>query len=92
MSERCHLRLDMFHTPNEPVVGFRRAGPGSARTTPTKMSGRGAITLPSGRNDQHLPIGAQLSAASRHEDRLPRVASQLDTARRWADRRPPVHL
>ncbi|MGO9876337.1 MAG: hypothetical protein ACLPVY_21390 [Acidimicrobiia bacterium] len=91
MSERCHLRLGKFHTHDEPIVGFRHAGPGTG-TPLTKMSGRGAITFPSGSNDQDLPIGAQLSAASGHEDLLRRVTSQLETARRPADRRPPIHL
>jgi Asp-tRNA(Asn)/Glu-tRNA(Gln) amidotransferase A subunit family amidase len=37
-----------------------------------------------------LPIGVQLAAAQNREDVLLRVASQVEAARPWADRRPPV--
>ena len=38
-----------------------------------------------------LPIGVQLVAAPFREDLLFRVAGQLEAARPWANRRPPVH-
>jgi amidase len=38
-----------------------------------------------------LPIGVQLVAATGREDLLFRVAAQLEAARPWIDRRPPVH-
>jgi amidase len=41
--------------------------------------------------DKGLPIGVQLVAAPFREDLLFRVAAQLEQARPWADRRPPVH-
>jgi amidase len=38
-----------------------------------------------------LPVGVQLVAAIGREDLLIRVASQLEQARPWSKRRPPVH-
>jgi len=42
-------------------------------------------------SDAGLPIGVQLVAAPYREDLLIRVAAQLEQARPWAHRRPPVH-
>jgi amidase len=53
-------------------------------------TGQPAISLPLHWNDQGLPIGVQLVAPYGREDVLIRVAAQLEQARPWADRRPPV--
>ena len=41
-------------------------------------------------SDEGLPIGVQLVAAYGREDVLIRIASQLEQAQPWAERRPPV--
>jgi amidase len=55
------------------------------------ISGQPAMNVPLTWNAAGLPIGVQLGARLGDEATLFRVASQLETARPWATRRPPVH-
>jgi amidase len=59
-------------------------------TTHFNVTGQPAISLPLHWNDEGLPIGVQLVAGFGREDVLFRVASQLEAAHPWADRRPPT--
>jgi amidase len=58
---------------------------------PFDVTGQPAMSLPLHWNDDGLPIGVQLVAAYGREDVLLRAAAQLERARPWAGRRPPVH-
>jgi amidase len=60
-------------------------------TSPFNLTGQPAISLPLHWTTQGLPVGVQLTAAIGREDLLIRVASQLEQAQPWIDRRPPVH-
>ncbi len=60
-------------------------------TMPFDVTGQPAISLPLHWNAEGLPIGIQLVAATGREDLLIRLAAQLEAARPWRDRRPPVH-
>jgi amidase len=74
--------------------GFNAAGrsvPFGAYTAPYNVTGQPAMSVPLYWSDSGLPIGVQLVAAPFREDLLIRVAAQLEQARPWADRRPPVH-
>src|SRR4051812_11496262 len=66
------------------------ATPYAAFTVPFNVTGQPAMSVPLSWSDG-LPIGTQLVAATGREDLLVRVAAQLEAARPWIDRRPPVH-
>jgi len=77
--------------PDDPMFGFTRSAGFAAFTPAFNVTGQPAISLPLFWNDEGLPIGTQLVAAYGREDVLIRIASQLEVARPWVDRRPPVH-
>jgi amidase len=60
-------------------------------TSPFNMTGQPVISLPLHWTPEGLPVGIQLVGAIGREDLLIRVASQLEQARPWIERRPPVH-
>jgi len=80
----------MASTPDMPLKGFLRAAPFGAFTSSFNMSGQPAVSLPLHWTKEGLPVGVQLVAASGREDLLLRVASQLEQAAPWAQRRPSI--
>jgi len=82
---------DVVARPDEPLRALARAIPFAVYTAPFNMTGQPAISLPTYFSASGLPIGVQLVAAPYREDLLVRVASQVEHARPWADRRPPLH-
>lgn len=59
-------------------------------TPVANTTGQPSISLPLGTSDDGLPIGVMLTAQTLREDLLLTVASQLEQAMPWIDRRPQV--
>jgi amidase len=74
----------------DPMAAIRRAWPTAAFSSIFNATGQPAISLPLHWTEDGLPVGVQLVAALGREDLLIRVAAQLERARPWADRTPPV--
>lgn len=76
--------------PGDPMAGMKKAAEFVPFTPAFNTSGQPAISLPLHWNAEGLPIGVQLVAAYGREDLLIQVASQLEAASPWVDRRPPL--
>jgi amidase len=59
-------------------------------TPPFNMTGQPSISLPLVQSPTGLPIGMMFTARYADEATLFRLAAQLEQARPWADRRPPI--
>ncbi len=75
----------------DPSVPLMRSAAIVPFATSFNMTGQPAVSLPLHWNDAGLPIGVQFVADLGREDLLLRLASQLEQAAPWADRRPVVH-
>jgi len=62
---------------HEPLALLERMVPHMAFTEPWNATGQPAISLPLSRSETGLPVGVQLVAGPRREDRLMAVAAQL---------------
>lgn len=67
-----------------------RIGHFTGFTLIANVTGQPAISLPLHWSDQGLPIGVQLTGRFGDEATLIRLAAQLENARPWSHRRPPV--
>lgn len=77
-------------TADNPLAGVFRAAGIVPYTAPFNITGQPAISLPMAQSASGLPMGVQLVGAYGREDVLLSVAAQLEAARPWTDRRPPV--
>ena len=79
---------ELVPTPENGLAVGMHASQIACWTLPFNLTGQPAISLPLHWNDVGLPIGVQLVAAHGREDLLLRVATALETAMPWRDRRP----
>jgi amidase len=74
----------------EPLQAIHRGEQTAAFTAILNATGQPAISLPLHWDGDGLPVGVQLVAPHGREDVLIRVSAQLEQARPWADRVPPL--
>jgi amidase len=77
--------------PGEPLRGFARTMEFVPFTPIGNITGQPAMSVPLYWNEAGLPIGTHFSGRFGDEAALFRLAAQLEAARPWAGRRPPVH-
>jgi amidase len=76
--------------PEDPLRGFNRAAELVPFTALYNVTGQPAMSVPLYWNADGLPIGTHFVARFGDEATLFRLAAQLEEARPWARRRPPV--
>ncbi|MGW4845696.1 amidase [Nocardia brasiliensis] len=80
----------LLSDPADPMAALERSVRFSPFTPFANFTGQPAISLPLHVTADGLPIGIQLVAAPGREDLLLQVATQLEIAAPWRDRRPTV--
>lgn len=85
--------LGNFDSPPEnPLLGFYRAAAFVPFTPICNITGQPAISMPLFWNEDGLPVGTHFVARFGDEATLFRLAAQLEEARPWDSRRPPVSV
>ena len=78
-------------TPEDPMKSISIALSFVAFTRTQNITGQPAMSVPLYWNEDEIPIGVQFAGRFGDEATLFRLAGQLEQARPWADKKPPVH-
>jgi amidase len=82
---------EITSTPDDPMRALARGGRTVAYSgVIANFTGQPAMSLPAGENGDGLPMGVHVLGRFGDEATLLRLAAQLEQARPWADRAPPV--
>jgi amidase len=82
---------EITSTPDEPLRALERSAPTVAYAgVLANITGNPAMSVPLYWNDAKLPIGVHFLGRFGDEATLFRLAAQLETARPWAHRHPPI--
>ena len=74
---------------DDPMADLARSGRFTPFTALFNVTGQPAITVPIGFGEDNLPTSVQLVGKPLGEDTLLQVTSQMESARPWAQHRPP---
>jgi amidase len=77
-------------TPDDPLAGMRRAALFVPFTPICNATGQPAMSVPLYWNNEGLPVGTHFVGRFGDEATLFRLAAQLEAAKPWVDRHPPV--
>jgi len=87
------LPLGSFDSPPEnPLNGFRRAEQFAPFTPICNATGQPAMSVPLYWNAENLPVGVHFVGRFGDEATLFRLASQLESARPWVNRKPSISI
>ncbi len=78
-------------SPEDPLKVPRLARAYGAFTSVCNMTGQPGMSVPLYWNRDNIPIGVHFAARFGDEGGLFRLAAQVERARPWADRKPPIH-
>jgi amidase len=78
-------------SPEDPMAWIKIALSFVAFTRTQNITGQPAMSVPLYWNEDNIPIGVQFAGRFGEEGKLFRLAAQLEQARPWADRNPPIH-
>ncbi|MDZ4859388.1 MAG: amidase [Candidatus Hydrogenedentes bacterium] len=84
------LPIGSYDSPDDPMHGFMVAGMFAPFTPLCNFTGQPAMNVPLHWNAEGLPIGSHFVARFGDEATLFRLAAQLETARPWITKQPPI--